>query len=165
MLQCIEGGAKERHLVKREKAFIPVVCLTDGGALAGIARNDFASDGEAEDRREGAHHLACGAGAAANDDAPARASLFVASRLTGCDVGDEPLNVAGVDLGHPLVAEQGHHMVPEARHSVFLGARLHGLPLPFSALDDAALALVEIDLRAHLPLTPLHLKLGGWVAG
>jgi len=62
------------------------------------------------------------------------------------------------------VAEQGHHMVPEARHSVFLGARLHGLPLSLSALDDAALALVEIDERAHLQLTPLRLKLGGWVA-
>jgi hypothetical protein len=74
MLQCIEGGAKERHLVKREKAFIPVVCLTDGGALAGIAQKDFASDREAEDRRELAHRLACGTGTAANDDPPARAN-------------------------------------------------------------------------------------------
>ena len=52
-------------------------------------------------------------------------------------------------------------MVPQARHRIFLGQRLHGLALPLAALDVAALTFIKIDQFGDGSLLPFAVAIKG----
>jgi len=83
--------------------------------------------------------------AAAHDHPLPRINLFVSRRFSDRDIMDQPLDVARRDLGDTAVAEQRHDVMPQAPDGELLGQRLHRITLPHTALDVAALLLVEVD--------------------